>query len=43
MILWIEAQETAIIALLVFALCYALAGAILAAINLVPPGRIAAS
>jgi hypothetical protein len=42
MMLWIESQDTAVIALLVFALCYAIAGAILFVASVISRHRIAA-
>ncbi len=41
MILWIESQNTAVIALLVFALCYAIAGIILAVATIISRHRVA--
>ena len=41
MILWIESQDTAVIALLVFALCYAIAAVVLAAAVIVSQRHIA--
>ncbi len=41
MILWIEAQETAIIALLVLALCYSIAVAVLAVAAVISRRRVA--
>jgi hypothetical protein len=41
MILWIESQDTAVIALLIFALCYALAGVIFVVASMISRHRIA--
>jgi hypothetical protein len=42
MILWIESQDAAIIALLMFAICYAIAGAIFSVATMISQHRIAA-